>query len=159
VERRDLRQTIADAVRLVDRSAQDAEVALSFQVPDEPVYVEHDATQIQQVLVNLLLNGLQAMDPGGALQVRLRSTAEAAAISVQDNGAGLTPAHMSRIFEPFFTTRPNAQGRGLGLAVSQAIVSAHHGRMDVASRPGDGSTFTVWLPSTQPPRPGQEAVP
>jgi two-component system NtrC family sensor kinase len=159
VARRDLRQTVADAVHLASPAAREAGASLNVQVPDEPVHAEYDAAQIQQVILNLLLNGLQAMETGGALTVRLRPAGEGVAVSVQDTGAGITPALMQRIFEPFFTTRPNAHGRGLGLAVSQAIVRSHSGRIDVASRPDEGSAFTVWLPLTQAPPAGQELVP
>jgi signal transduction histidine kinase len=159
IQRRDLRQTVANAIQLTSYPARQAQAKVNVALPDEPVYVEYDATQIEQVLVNVLLNGLQAMETGGTLHVRVRPHEDAVSVSVQDTGAGITPANMARIFEPFFTTRDAGRGRGLGLAVSQAIVAAHNGRLDVASRVGEGSTFTLWLPLTQAPQAGQELVP
>jgi signal transduction histidine kinase len=80
-------------------------------------------------------------------------------VAVQDTGSGIDNESLSRVFEPFFTTKAaktERAGSGLGLAVSQAIVTAHHGRLDAASREGEGSIFTLWLPLTQAPQAGQE---
>ena len=69
---------------------------------------------------------------------------------VRDSGAGIDPEHLTRLFDPFFTTKPVGQGTGLGLSVSYSIVGKHHGRLEVESEPGQGATFTVWLPRMQP---------
>jgi signal transduction histidine kinase len=159
VQRRDLRQTVASAVQMTSRLAREAQLQVNVDVPDRAIKVDHDAAQIEQVLVNLLLNGLQAMAPGGTLTVRVRQTAEAATVSVHDTGSGIARENMGKIFDPFFTTRPAGQGKGLGLAVSQAIVAAHRGRLDAATREGEGSIFTLWLPLTQAPVEGQELEP
>lgn len=104
------------------------------------------ADNIQQVFLNLVLNAVEAMHKGGVLQIKIESTQQPAGISVTvaDNGTGIEPERLHHIFEPFHTTRPT--GMGLGLYISQKIVESHGGRIEVKSRPGAGSTFTVWLP-------------
>jgi signal transduction histidine kinase len=108
--------------------------------------VTYDATQIEQVLINLIQNAFQAMPNGGHLRVILSQAKDAVAIAVQDTGVGIPPPNLIKIFDPFFTTKPVGQGTGLGLSVSYGIVSRHGGRIDVASEVGKGATFTVLLP-------------
>ena len=109
-----------------------------------------DTNLLQQVAMNLLLNALQAMPDGGQLAVSLRSEGGEALMSVQDTGYGIAEELIGRIFDPFFTTRSNVKGTGLGLAVSYAIVQQHRGRIEVASKKGEGSTFTVRLALDRP---------
>ena len=106
--------------------------------------------QFKQVVLNLILNAIQAMPAGGILTLKLvkaddqsRGT-DAICMTITDNGPGIDPAHRSRIFDPFFTTKD--EGTGLGLAIVHAIIDAHHGRIDVESRQGEGTTFTILLP-------------
>ncbi|NQD96773.1 PAS domain-containing sensor histidine kinase, partial [Pseudomonas sp. CrR25] len=80
-------------------------------------------------------------------------------VRVRDDGAGIAPEHLTRLFEPFFTTKPVGQGTGLGLSVSYSIVAKHHGRLEVASEPGRGAAFTVWLPLRQPSPAAAECLP
>jgi two-component system NtrC family sensor kinase len=110
--------------------------------------VEADSDQIRQVLTNLLLNAVQAMDDGGMLTVRtgLEKTKEMVAITIADTGAGIGAEDLPQIFNPFFTTKAN--GTGLGLSVSYGIVHDHGGTIEVASEVGTGSTFRVLLPLT-----------
>jgi signal transduction histidine kinase len=110
-----------------------------------------DAAQLKQVLLNLIMNAVQAMPHGGTLSItvqadRRRSGADAAGVrlTVRDSGAGIAPEHQSRIFDPFFTTKDD--GTGLGLAIVHALVEAHRGRIDVESVPGEGTAFTITLP-------------
>ena len=100
-------------------------------------------------LINLIQNAIQAMPDGGTLRLSLRQAGEAAAIAVQDTGVGIPPEKLTRIFDPFFTTKPDGEGTGLGLSVSYGIVSHHKGRIDVESTVGEGTTFTVLLPTRQ----------
>jgi len=112
--------------------------------------VECDASQIQQVILNLVLNGAQAMQPtgGGTLTIRTRALKEddCAELSVQDTGEGIAPENLSKIFDPFFTTKSDGKGVGLGLAVLYGIVKAHDGEVEVTSQRNKGTTFTVTLP-------------
>ncbi len=117
-----------------------------------------DSAQIQQVLTNLILNGIQAMPNGGRLQVglkvaRARPSARASgeeneyvAIYVCDEGVGISEETRKRIFEPFFTTKEVGKGTGLGLSIAHGIVEEHGGWIEVESEPGNGACFTVYLP-------------
>lgn len=106
-----------------------------------------DALRLNQVLRNLTLNACQAMPDGGTLTVSGRHdrAQQLAVISVRDTGLGMTPEEAARVFEPFFTTK--AKGTGLGLAVVRKLVEAHGGTIDLTSKPGKGSTFTLRLPA------------
>ncbi len=103
-------------------------------------------SQMNQVLLNLVTNAVQAIDGRGKILVRTRVHSEAIHIVVQDNGKGIAPEHLARIFDPFFTTKPVGQGTGLGLAICYRIVHEHGGTIQVASEPGKGTRFTVILP-------------
>jgi two-component system sensor histidine kinase PilS (NtrC family) len=108
-----------------------------------------DPDQLRQVIWNLLANASQACaGRGGTIRVATGSDGEGAWLRVEDDGAGIDPGDLDRIFVPFFTTKE--QGTGLGLSAVERIVTAHGGRIDVASRPGEGTRFTVRLPAAQP---------
>ncbi len=115
-----------------------------------PANVSGNAAELEQVVSNLILNGLQAMDDGGTVRVRVgtfsRDTLPMASISVEDSGRGIPADVVPRIFDPFFTTKGIGEGTGLGLSVSYGIVRDHGGSIDVSSVPGHGSRFVVLLP-------------
>ena len=106
--------------------------------------VEIDPDQIQQVLVNMVTNAVQAMPEGGKLTVAARENAKFLDVEITDTGAGIPQESMARIFEPLFTTR--AKGIGLGLAVSKSIIDRHGGQVEVKSKAGKGTTFNIKLP-------------
>lgn len=109
------------------------------------VFVLADPEKISQVLLNLCLNAMQAMQQGGTLRVNVAEGGkEYVVITVEDTGCGITPEDIAKIFDPFFTTREN--GTGLGLAIVKKYVESHSGYIDVASVPGEGTTFKVFLP-------------
>jgi signal transduction histidine kinase len=103
-----------------------------------------DGTQMQQVLVNLVKNAMQAMTRGGTLTLQTGETPDHVWVSVADTGGGIPEEQISRIFEPFYTTKK--KGTGLGLMIVQRIVRAHEGRIELESHVGRGTTFRVWLP-------------
>src|SRR5208282_1647569 len=103
-----------------------------------------DATQMQQVLVNLIKNAAQAMTTGGTLTLHTGENSDGVWVSVEDTGGGIQPEQISRIFEPFYTTKK--KGSGLGLMIVQRIVRAHNGRIELESHVGRGTTFRIWLP-------------
>lgn len=109
-----------------------------------------DAVQLHQLLVNLCVNGLQAMPNGGRLTVRTRGAGEFVMLEIEDSGAGIPPDIASRIFEPFFTTKEPEHGTGLGLSVVHGIVTSHGGTIEFASEPEKGTRFTVRLPTFPP---------
>lgn len=116
-------------------------------VTDEPVLAEVNAQEIKQVVLNLVVNGLDALDPGGVVHVRLCRADGQAVLTFTDNGCGMTDEVQKHLFEPFFTRRRGGQGTGLGLSIAYRVVADHNGSIDVYSAgPGAGSRFTVRLP-------------
>jgi PAS domain S-box-containing protein len=132
------------------------QVELLVDLPSEPVPVVADPSQLDQVLLNLLLNARDALGPGGRVHVSLsvhasslggsRGDSRWARIAVRDEGCGIAPDHLERIFEPFFTTKGVGEGTGLGLATSRSILRHQGGDLVVDSELGRGSTFTLQLP-------------
>jgi two-component system, NtrC family, sensor kinase len=112
--------------------------------------VECHASEINQVLMTLLINAGQSIESRGSIVIATGTENGEAWISVADTGRGIPPEALPRIFEPFFTTKPIGRGTGLGLAVAYNIAAKHHGRIEVCSRPGSGSVFRLVLPVEQP---------
>jgi signal transduction histidine kinase len=102
--------------------------------------------QLRQVFLNLVNNALQAVSQGGRIEIASGREGDDVVVEVSDDGEGMDAATLDRIFDPFFTTKEVGEGTGLGLAISWHIVSAHGGRIDVRSTPGNGSRFYVRLP-------------
>jgi len=111
--------------------------------------VDHDSDQIHQVLLNLLLNSVQAIESSGTVRVAVftRNEGQDAVITVSDTGRGIAAEDLPHIFRPFFTTKGN--GTGLGLSLARRIVEEHHGQIEVQSSSGKGTTFSVTLPVRQ----------
>ncbi|MBI3016049.1 MAG: hypothetical protein HYY65_13545 [Candidatus Tectomicrobia bacterium] len=107
--------------------------------------VAADPRQLKQALMNLILNGIQATPPEGSLELLATPNDRGILLSVRDSGAGISPEDRERIFDPYFTTKQG--GTGLGLTLARQIIEAHAGRISVESSPGQGSTFTLWLPT------------
>lgn len=107
-------------------------------------------SQLNQVFMNLIINAAHAIDQQGSIWLETGVQDDWVFVRVRDSGAGIAPEHLARLFEPFFTTKPVGQGTGLGLSVSYSIIAKHHGRLEADSEPGQGATFTVWLPQRQP---------
>jgi signal transduction histidine kinase len=150
MQQQDLKSTVEAALRITAYLTRKANVQVSTALPEQSAYMTYDAQQIEQVVVNLIQNATQAMPKGGTLRVSLSQAAEAVALAVQDTGVGIPPENLTRIFDPFFTTKPAGEGTGLGLSVSYGIIARHHGRIDVDSNVGQGTTFTILLPKRQP---------
>lgn len=146
---RDIRETVEASLRLTAYLLRQARVQVTQELPDTPVIVNYDSQQIEQVLINMIHNAIQAMPDRGSLRVNLEHSDGRAALSIQDSGSGIAPDNLKRIFDPFFTTKPEGQGTGLGLSVSYGIVANHQGRIDVQSQLGQGTTFTIILPTLQ----------
>lgn len=113
---------------------------LARQLPTPPL----DPTQLQQALVNLVKNAMQAMTRDGTLTLQTGENSEAVWVSVGDTGGGIPQEQINRIFEPFYTTKK--KGTGLGLMIVQRIIRAHNGRIELDSHVGQGTTFRLWLP-------------
>lgn len=106
-------------------------------------------SKLNQVIMNILTNSLQAMEKGGELFIQTVSSAIGIKIIIKDNGPGMPPEVKEHIFEPFYTTKKVGQGTGLGLSISYGIIEKHNGNIDVISEPGKGTEFIISLPRTQ----------
>lgn len=147
----DVNELVRDACALVAHDARNRSVAMHFSLAESAPQVEGDAVQLQQVMVNLLLNGFEAMDPNrrGDRHMEIETRIEEAAeefveIAFKDRGTGLPDEAADRIFEAFYTTKP--RGLGMGLSISRSIVEAHGGRLTAENRPGGGAVLRVSLP-------------
>jgi two-component system NtrC family sensor kinase len=144
---------------LVKHRAELEEIELRLDAADNVPRVQCDASQIQQMILALVMNALEATPSGGfvALSARPGQGDTTAVIKVEDSGRGIPPENLDTIFEPFFSTKEEVTQVGLGLSVVYGIVTRHHGSIDVQSTPGSGTTFTIELPINQPPA-GDEPV-
>lgn len=153
-----LNAAVVAAMDLV-RPLLDKRVRVKLELQQDLPLVEADAGEIEQVLVNLIFNAVDAMLEGGDLTLRTQVASrtplsrgetdkpnEFVVIQVVDTGVGIPEHLQAKIFEPFFTTKPNGRGTGLGLSSASAVVHEHGGEIEVRSAPGAGSTFTIYLP-------------
>jgi len=138
--------------QLTNTAARDSLVNVEFEPPSEPITIPIDPGQIEDAVLNLIINAIEAADGDGEVKVRVdrcqkddgEDYGEEAIVEVSDNGRGIREEDLARIFNPFFTTRTG--GTGLGLPAVRRIARAHGGRVEVSSSPGAGSTFTIHLP-------------
>jgi len=144
VRKSDLNTTVEHAVMLGRQQALAKGVEIVLDKDPRLPDVEHDSDQIHQVLLNLLLNALQAIDRTGKIVVTVAYREANAVVEVADNGRGITPENLPKIFRRFYTTK--GEGSGLGLSLARRIIEDHQGRIDVTSTVGKGTTFAVVLP-------------
>ncbi len=154
----DLRQTVHQTISLMTPLAQKQKVKLCFAGEDVAAMAKVDAGQIQQVLTNLIVNALQATLQEGNVEVGIRpeyaqppegtkdAVKEYLCVYVLDGGEGIPEDNIQHLFEPFFTTKKTANGTGLGLSIAYGIIQEHGGWIEVKSKPGQGSCFSVYLP-------------
>ena len=147
----DIRNVIEQVMALVGHQAQLKKVKIiRDEAPGLPS-VKADFSQLEQVFINLILNGVQAMPDGGELTIRTTPASDGMiSVAIRDTGYGIPPENMKKLFTPFFSTKEAVKGVGLGLAISYGIVERHGGRIEVQSEVGKGSTFTVYLPVYPP---------
>lgn len=146
--RGDLLDVVRRASALVEGRARRQRVTLDLRLPPEPVPVSLDPQQVEQVLVNLLLNALDAMPRGGDLAVEVDAQADAVQVRVRDSGPGLPPGVRARLFEPFVTGKEG--GVGLGLSICKRLVEAHGGSITAGDAPGGGTVVAFLLPLDVP---------
>src|SRR5512138_640010 len=160
----DVHEAIADVITLLRRSI-DKRIAISTDLRAVPSVVIGDPTQLHNALLNLALNARDAMPEGGTLRFATRRVdppperraglhaplppGPLVELSVSDDGAGMDAETLAHVFEPFFTTKPAGEGTGLGLASVYGTIESHGGAITVASAPGRGTTFTMWLPRAE----------
>jgi signal transduction histidine kinase len=149
----DASQEIREAVALSRPLAAERSLTVNVQTPEEPLTTLADRRRLKQILLNLISNAIKYNRPGGTLTVRAYADLDdQVRIEVLDTGRGMTPAELGRLFVPFerlSAASRGIEGRGLGLAVSKALVEAMDGSIDVASTLGIGSVFSVRLPATE----------
>lgn len=137
-------ELIEGIVQLTSRQAQKYAVVIDLDLQPVPA-IDGDAGQLRQAFLNLVLNAIQAMPEGGHLQISLFTKENEVVALFQDDGPGIPRENLQKIFDPFFTTR--TEGIGLGLAITQRIIEDNAGRMEVESRVGEGTCFSVYLPA------------
>ena len=146
----DLENMITHSLAVIDREARAAGVSIESPDPQFPIYIEVDPDRLNQVLLNLYINAIQAMPQGGHLTISTRARSRDAEIRIQDTGCGIPREDLHRIFDPYFTGK--ADGTGLGLAVSKKIILNHGGTIRAKSTVGEGTCFILTLPLEQEER-------
>ncbi|GAB7026379.1 sensor histidine kinase [Geotalea toluenoxydans] len=148
----DVNMVINDALAVIRAHGRHGNLEIAVELADDLPLVNGNRHQMEQVIINLLLNAIQAM-PGESGTINLITArdgrTEEVLISVRDEGVGILPENQERLYEPFFSTRIDNGGSGLGLYISNFIVTEHQGKLEVLSSPGVGSTFTIRLPVPQ----------
>lgn len=147
----DLADVISSAERLLTHQKRNSAVEFHLRVDSDLKPVSGDPGQLQQAVIALATNAIDAMPIGGSLTIRARNENDKVVVEVSDTGVGIPAENLPKIFEPFFTTKEIGHGTGLGLAVCYGILTEHGGALDVQSTVGTGTTFTITLPAvTQP---------
>jgi two-component system sensor histidine kinase HydH len=137
---------VADSLKLVERQAQQKQITIDTRNSEDIDLVKIDPDRINQVLLNLYLNAIEAMESGGRLRIAVSGRSENGELTIQvsDTGNGIAADDLTKIFDPYFTTK--SSGTGLGLAIAHNIVEALGGAIEVNSKAGVGTTFTLTLP-------------
>jgi two-component system NtrC family sensor kinase len=147
----DINEIVERSVMLIEHHMQMEGVSVHTELlPFADREIIADAGELEQALVALMVNAIEAMHGGGRLSVVLQSAGAEVVLEISDTGAGIAPEILPFIFEPFYSTKNNESGSGLGLAVVYGIVHRHHGAIAVESVPGAGTKFRITLPRTQP---------
>ena len=146
-----INQLLASTVEWMQPMAKKHNALLSLEICDDPLTVNIDSAQMQQVWTNLILNAIQSTDHDGRIEVRATASGEMVEISISDNGSGMKLEDQEHVFEPFFTTKDVGEGTGLGLSISHGIVNEHKGEIRFESTLGEGSCFHILLPLAELP--------
>ena len=135
---------LKETLMLMGQEIQNRKIAVQLDHPDGLPRIQVDRDQLKQVFFNIIKNAIQAMPDGGKLGIALSTSDRYLIIAFQDTGVGIKPEDFGRIFEPYHTTKP--EGSGLGLMIVQRIIQDHGGQIELQSKPGEGTRFTVLLP-------------
>ncbi len=149
----DINTIIKETIELIENQALIKRIRINFDADINIPSKILDSSQFQSVVMNMIINAIDATDPGGRISVSTRINLSTKGtkhkeieIIIADNGSGIAPEQLDKLFDPFFTTKEVGKGTGLGLAVSLGIVEHHGGTISVESQPGEGSSFTIHLP-------------
>jgi two-component system NtrC family sensor kinase len=141
-----INEVVAKSLAIIQGKSKKENITLVFEKEEGLPNLFIDAHQIQQVLINLIINAIQAMEKGGTLTIRTFSPAQGGVgIEIRDTGVGIPETHLKKIFDPFFTTK--SEGTGLGLSISLKILENHGASLEVQSQEGKGSSFTIFFPA------------
>jgi PAS domain S-box-containing protein len=144
LKEQDLRQIISSVMALASADLETRNVTVHTDLPDHPIIAKVDADLLRQAVLNVVLNGAQAMQGGGPLRVDLMEESRMALIAIRDSGDGIPDEIQQKIFNLYFTTKK--EGSGIGLAMTYRVVQLHNGSIDVQSKVGQGTTFTLRIP-------------
>jgi two-component system, NtrC family, sensor kinase len=142
----DVADLIKSSANLIAHQKRGSDINIKFEMDENIPQINADHGQIQQAIIALATNAIDAMPNGGTLTFRAKAANNRVTIEIQDSGIGIAPENLSKVFEPFFTTKEVGKGTGLGLAVCYGIITEHGGRLAVRSNVGVGTTFTIFLP-------------
>ncbi|HOT78200.1 MAG TPA: HAMP domain-containing sensor histidine kinase, partial [Candidatus Wallbacteria bacterium] len=144
-EKLDLKAVVANSIELCRHKTKLKNIQLTFECASQRAEIVGNASQIEQVMINLISNAIHSIPEGrdGLIKVELGVTDSLICCTIQDNGCGMSEELIANIFEPFFTTKSQSGGSGLGLSICQAIISQHNGSINCRSKLGEGSAFTV----------------
>ena len=143
----DIALVLKSSARLVAHQKRGGNINIKLEIEENLPFVNADEGQMQQAIIALATNAIDAMPGGGTLTFRAFGQRNRVVVEVQDSGHGIAPDDLSKIFEPFFTTKEVGKGTGLGLAVCYGIITEHDGRLGVRSNVGAGTTFSIFLPN------------
>jgi len=150
-----LEDMVADVINFHKKEAEYRDIKIHVDIPETIPLIETDRGKLQQIILNLVNNAFQAIHNGCFLDIKAAMDGpEHVRLSIQDNGCGISEAHLNKVFEPFFTTKKEGQGTGLGLSITYGLVQKLHGNITVQSKTNEGTTFVVTLP-VQPKRESQ----
>jgi len=142
----DVAEVLKSSARLVSHQKRGDNIEIKFEIDENLTLVNADEGQLQQAIIALATNAIDAMPDGGTIIFRAFPQGNRIVIEIQDTGHGIAPEEVSKIFEPFYTTKEVGKGTGLGLAVCYGIITEHGGRLSVRSNIGAGTTFSMFLP-------------
>jgi signal transduction histidine kinase len=151
MEDQDIVTVVQDSISLIANQLRVNKISLKKDIPDGGLYVRGNRSKLEQIFISIMTNAIQAMEEEGTLTVIVQPDEgnRNVLIKISDTGPGIPEEELKNIFEPFFTTKAVGKGTGLGLSVSRSLVMEHKGEIEVESRPGEGTTFTIKLPQSQ----------
>jgi signal transduction histidine kinase len=149
MEKLDIVEIIKESFSLVGNQLRINDIELKTDIPDASLFIEGNRSKLEQIIVGIMINAVQAIKSNGLIEVKINSDRDTGnvLIHIRDTGPGIPKSDIRHIFEPFFTTKPVGKGTGLGLSVAYSLAKEHGGDIKVSSEAGKGSIFTIVLPS------------
>jgi two-component system sensor histidine kinase VicK len=150
IETFSLKPLLSQIIELFEQQAEEKQLKITMEYSDKHPFIQADKKDMEKVFSNLINNAVKYNKDGGIVHIRVRADSAYLIVEIADEGIGMKPGEIGLIFDEFYRIESaktkRIPGTGLGLAIAKKIVDSHHGRIEVKSREGEGSTFTVWLP-------------